>query len=130
MDAFNRLVVMAEEGHIYRQEAIESPRQITKLGLQIEVVNSAHLRCGAVSKGDVVMLDDRRVGVVHAFAIADAQPLSCVIHLHEHLVANRYAMSSSETTVVPTTAILAACPWYQDGNALSVLLPPISATWP
>ena len=131
IDAFNRMVVLAEEGAYFKREAIHSPKESEHAGVPISLGISAQLICGEVTKGDVVMLDDRKVGFVENFGNTDGGEIHCIVRLHMPLQmgANRYALASSGVVVVPASDILGLCMWASGDESLVVLPPPISATW-
>ena len=128
LDTFNRMVVTAEEGHIYTPESIEDPVTLQHGGVTAACGNSAHLRCGSISKGDCVMLADRRVGFAHKFVSIEGQ-MGCLISLHLEVSAGTYAPVSTATVAVHVSSIVAACIWSKNERSLTVLPPPISATW-
>lgn len=128
LDAFNKMVVLAEIGDIFRKESITDPVSLQHRDLEASAGNTAHLRCGAISKGDVVMLADRRAGFVEKF-VSIGGGMSCLISVHDHAAGDKYAPRSESTVAVSVDSILAACIWSKDSRALTVLPPPISATW-
>ena len=129
LDAFSRMVVIAEVGDIFQMESTHAPEPLHYLGTQAWSGNSAHLRCGQVSRGDVVMLDDRRAGFVQKFVSIANQSTSCLLQLHNQVSRGKYALVPAATVVVPVASTLAACIWSKDERTLTVLAPPISATW-
>ena len=129
MDAFNRMIVFAEEGTMYKREAIQSPKELVQGGHRVCHGAACNLVCGLVSKDDVVMLDDRRVGFVESFASTNDDPVNCLVKIHPPVSANRYAPTSSGLAVAPASTILGACIWAKGEESILVLPPPISATW-
>ena len=129
LDAFNRMIVVAEGGSMYQPEAIESPKELVQAGVQVCHGRSAHLVCGVVTKGDAVMLADRRVGFVESFGRAGDGPISCLLQIHTPVSANRYALTPAQVVAVPTATILGPCIWARGDSSIAVLPPAVSATW-
>ena len=97
------------------------------------VSNSAHLVCGHVKRGDIVMLDDRSsIGEVQTFfecTAAGRQSILAFICVYLRMNARQYAKDGSQAIVVECSRVIAPLIWAPDGAAIRIILPPISATW-
>ena len=98
---------------------------------ELLVSSRAVLKCGSISKGDIVMLSDRAVGRVECFAatkLDGEERIMCLLHRMQRNSAGLY-QQPSEAIVVPSGDVLGALMWCADGEHVRVIPPPASAAW-
>ena len=93
---------------------------------------TAHLVCGKVCKGDLIVTVDRSVGsVLVFFAVGDGidADISCIMQPYMHEGANRYRPALAQPIVVRSRDIAEPVMYCEDGDSVCVLPPMVSATW-
>jgi hypothetical protein len=97
----------------------------------IRISTIAHLLCGTVHKGDIVMTNDRSVGEVQRFLQTSGTNYTVwvFLKLRSRVGRMRHSCTSSESIVVESCEVLAPLTWAKDGDYIRVLPPNVSATW-
>ena len=130
----NRQGMFAPE-HLVKPTEIDA-KMLHNVGLREALQTSfrADLKCGAICKGDMVMLADRSIAEVLAFAaIADADgsgaKLVCLLQPFDGISGNRHKRSAKQPIVARSSDIVEALMYVDAGDALHALPPKVSATW-
>jgi len=93
---------------------------------------AAHLVCGVVRKGDIVMTADRSVGEVQlflGFTVHGESVVWALLLLRASLGIDCFSIANGRPRVVAGSEILAPLIWGEDLNFIRILPPPISVTW-
>jgi hypothetical protein len=117
---------------ILQEDAVQQLRGVMPGLHALSIATSAHLLCGNVHKGDIVMVIDRSVGEVKHFYECDVggdRSILVLVGVRARADERRYAALNSATVVVQASDILAALIWAPDGDYIRIVLPPASATW-
>ena len=99
----------------------------------LAVSTSAHLLCGVVKKGDVVMIADQRVGEVQqffSFSFEGKCQVFAVLRERDRTQGSlRYSAANGQTVVLQSHSIVAPLIYGTDVGSIRIVLPAASVTW-
>ena len=98
----------------------------------VHVSTSAHLVCGVVFKGDLVMSMDREVGEVQrflSFIVNGKSSVWACLLKRARIGIDRYSSDNTDPMRLPGIDVLAPLIYGKDSGFIRILLPPISVTW-
>ena len=117
-DIANRVAVMFVDGSMFERESLTGAKPHDFMGVSYKMSGEAHLLCGAVRVGELVLLADGTAGFVQSFSSGDDDgAITAVIKMHSRVGDFTFAKLSSSTAFVDSSSILSPCVYcFHRGN--------------